>query len=242
MDCLIVIWYIKLSSELTFKKLNLASTHIALATALMLHTATHCNTLQHTATHCNTYLATTHITALATALIHPGASVFMCYIYIHMYSTYACSVCIRVWVIYLDATHCNTLQHVPHTATHYVYVYEWYILPWCTPAHLYECFMYTYKFTVRMHVMYICVYVRVWVVNTALMLHTATHCNTLQHTMYKCMSGRHRLDPPRRICHVCDINVYKFTVRMWSDVYMCMYMCVRDVHRYVYVHACMWYK
>jgi len=74
-------------------------------TALLQHTATHCDTLRHTATHCNTLRHTaTHCDTLQHSATQCNT--------VH-HSTTQCI------TVQHTATHCNTLQHkLQNTATH----------------------------------------------------------------------------------------------------------------------------
>ena len=145
----------------TMKELCIVRTHWITS----LWVATHCKLLQHTATHKRSVcLVRTH---LITCVCHIGLHV--CVIY-----DYMCVSCVitSLWV----ATHCNTLQH---TATHKRCV-------WLVRTHLITCVCH-----IGLHVCLIYDYVWVSYVITCVchlwlhhfeLQHTATHCNTLQHT------------------------------------------------------------
>jgi len=98
---------------------------------ILLHTATHCNTLQHAATHCNANAREHHFFCQGVRAyidIHIYVYIYICinvytyiYKYIHMYlfkytyiEPFILSRSPSCWV-QNTATHCNTLQH---TATH----------------------------------------------------------------------------------------------------------------------------
>ena len=164
----------------------------------VLHTATHCNTLQHPATHCNTLQHTaTHCDTLQHTATH-------CDTLQHTH----CSAPHRRGHLnglperYLIAhcntlqrttTHCNALQHIAthcstlqythcniHTATHPTEGVSWVVarmLPQCplqcTATH---CIIHTATHLIEW-IAWMLPYCRLQ--HTA---HTATHCNTLQHT------------------------------------------------------------
>ena len=87
------------------------------------HTATHGNTLQHTATYCHTVPRTaTHCNVLQHTATHPHdqqptASQQHCNTLQH--STEHTFKSSSQQLCNLTATHCNTLHHLQHTATHY---------------------------------------------------------------------------------------------------------------------------
>ena len=181
------------------------------AESLMQHTATHCNTLQHTATCCNvTCINETQShscnTLQHTAVSHvPSARHFVCI------ATWCVCVYHRHLVAHVYQFHVPCRHAIPQTASSAkIFIKEWMSK---------EAFMYIFICIHRYICTYInvCIYmyvcVRVWharviymrhpkrmlACNTgmlpAFMQHTATHCNTLQHTAMLHVWMRGRLSP-----------------------------------------------
>jgi len=131
----------------------------------------HCNTLQHTATHCNTLH---HTTTHCNTLQHNMHGIWY---WIHIWKT-------TWWTLILQhtATHCDTLQHtathcntLQHTATQHARnqirktTFRTRILQFFAAHTKYWHNM--YRITYGQHYFW-----------TLALQHTATHCNTPQHT------------------------------------------------------------
>jgi len=130
-----------------------------------------CNTIQHTATHCNTLQQ--HTTTHSDILHH---AVTLCHTVSHC-NTLQQHTTIRRNTLHCIATHCITLQSVlqrtvPHCKLHHTTVHCSSVLLQHTTMHC-SC---THSFATHYDTLHLHPFI------SSTLQHTATHCDTLQHT------------------------------------------------------------
>ena len=123
---------------------------------------------------------------------------------------------IRIYILYILATHCNTLQH---TATHCNTLQHKYdVHKDIYPIYLGNTLQHTATHC-NTNMMYIKIYI---------LYILATHCNTLQHTATHCNTLQHKYDVHKDIYPIYLGDTRQSVYMMYTYIHMCIY----DVYIY----------